>query len=87
MYQPLTPMSAEDAFYESCDYFLGTNFYVVDSLGPTQVKANIVDEIKKKYPKKQTKEKTKKRKKIRSCLSKGENYGCCERMRYLWEVV
>lgn len=68
--------------------FLGTDFYVVDSLGPTQVNAIIVDKIKKKYPKEQPKEKPKKRKKkIRSCLSKGENYGCCERMRYLWEVV
>ena len=62
MYQPLTPISAEDAFYKLCDYFLGTDFYVVDPLGPTQVNAIIVNKIKKKYPKEQPKEKPKKRK-------------------------
>lgn len=86
MYQPLTPMSAEDTFYELCDYFLGTDFYVVDSLGPTQVNAIIWTKLGKNILRKNLR-KNQRKEKIRSCLSKGENYGCCERMRYLWEVV
>lgn len=46
----LKPIQAQDALNELCEYLLGEDYYVVDPLGPTQVNAIIVDDIKAKYP-------------------------------------
>ena len=51
MSKPLKPISGQDGLNELCEYFLGEDWYVADPLGPTQVNAIIVDEIKKRYPK------------------------------------
>lgn len=46
---PLRPMTAQDALNELIDYFLREDWYVVDPLGPSQVNAIAVDEIKRKF--------------------------------------
>ena len=44
-------MSSQTALNELCDYFLGKDWYVVDSLSNMQVNAIIVYEIERKYRK------------------------------------
>ena len=46
----LKPIQAQEALNELCKYLLGEDYYVVDPLGPTQVNAIIVGDIKGKYP-------------------------------------
>lgn len=55
----LEPLTAQEALNELTKYFLGDDFYVVDPLGPTQVNAIIVDEIKSRYKGINTKKKKK----------------------------
>lgn len=47
--EPLKPLAPQEALNELIDYFLGENWYVVDPLGPSQVNAIAVDEIKRKF--------------------------------------
>lgn len=47
--EPLKPLAPQEALNELIDYFLGKDWYVVDPLGPTQVNAIAVDEIKHKF--------------------------------------
>ena len=44
-------MSGQTALNELCDYFLGKDWYVVDSLSNMQVNPIIVYEIERKYRK------------------------------------
>ena len=44
-------MSEQTALNELCDYFLGKDWYVVDSLSNMQVNPIIVYEIERKYRK------------------------------------
>lgn len=47
--KPLKPMTKEEGFDLLCKYFLGDNYYIVDSVSPNQGNAIRVDDIIRRY--------------------------------------